>query len=382
MCLQVGDAMNFFRQRLSLRDVERLMVNPSPQNKIEIVTRLVDTIPVVPQDSEEIRLAQDIIERLAGDVEVSVRQAVAWQLANCPVLTVDVARKLAADVASVAFPVLRYARLPDDVLVSAVGSGESRKIVAVAGREKLNEAVSDAVVDSRNVKAIVVLMGNEGAQISSAALNQVLDTYALIPAVTGAMAKRPDLTADIVLRLVAQVTEGVRDRLVKKYQIDFETVQKAVERGVDAALVLTLRPIGECVEQLEPFLRRLDELGALSAAFLFRALCAGEIQMFRLGLSIKGHLPLMAVDELLDDRGPLGLPALMKRCEIPLTLLPAYKAAVVAWRETHYQGQPDARAHFQSTVLSAVFESCLQIDDGEVEDLLQNVFTLTGAEAA
>ena len=374
--------MSFFRQRLNVTDVERLMSDPSPQRKIETVSRIVDNIPVMKANSDELRLAQEIVRRLAGDVEVAVRQAIAWQVAHCPVIPLDVAQKLAKDVASVAFPVLRYAALSDDDLVDAVQSGCSRKAVAVASRDAVSEKVSEAVVASDNVKAIVLLMGNVGARISTPVLHGVLDKYAVIPAVTKVVAERPELTADVVARLVVVVSEGVRRELAKQHGIDEKTLSSLVERGQDAALVLTLQPIADSVEQIEPFLRRLEELGRLTPAFLFRSLCAGEVEMFRLGLSVRGRLPLMAVDELLDDRGPLGLPALMKRCEIPLSLLPAYKAAIVAWRDIAYDGTDVELPKFQSVVLSAVFDGCLQIDDGEVEELLQNVFTLTRDSAA
>lgn len=204
----------------------------------------------------------------------------------------------------------------------------------------------------------------------------MLYNYGLIPAVSGAMARRPELAADIVTRLVAVVSEGVRNYLAETRQLDPEFVADIVSKGRETALVVTIQPVADRVDRVEPFLRRLDELGELSPAFLFRALCAGEIQMFRVGLSVKGRLPLLAIDELLRDRGPLGLPALMRRCSIPMSLLPAFKAAVVAWREADYLGDERGRASFQSQVLAAVFDDCTQIDDSEIDELLQAMFTL------
>lgn len=374
--------MNFFRHKLSLKDVERLLVNPSPQNKIETVSRIMADFSGFKDNPEEVAIATDIIARLAGDVEVAVRQAIAWQVAHSPILTADVAKRLAADVVSVAFPILRYAQLPEDTLLEAVEANEPRKTLAVAGRRNVSAKVSEAIIATANIKAITVLMGNATATITTPALHRVLDQYGIIPAVSGAMAKRPELTADIVTRLVAQVSEGVRRFLVETYQLDPDVVRDLVAKGRDAALVVTLQPIAESSQKIEPFLRRLDELGELSPAFLFRSLCAGEIQMFRLGLSLKGQLPLLAIDELLRDRGPLGLPALMRRCGIPMSLLPAFKAAIVVWREdSPYDGDESGRAAFQARVLTAVFDSCIQIDDGEIDELLQHIFTLSSAPA-
>ena len=158
--------MSLFRQKLSFKDVERLLAEPSPQNKIETAARIMADLPKMRDDANEMAVATDIIHRLAGDVEVAVRQAIAWQIAHSPLLTKEIAGKMAADVASVAFPILRYADLPEETLLQAVGSSEPRKTLAVAGRKGLSEKVSEAVIETANIKAISVLMGNASAAVS------------------------------------------------------------------------------------------------------------------------------------------------------------------------------------------------------------------------
>ncbi len=367
--------MKPYSQKLSVHDVERLLANPSPQNKIETVSRIVAELPHFRQDPHELALARDIIERLAGDVEVAVRQAISWQISQSPLLSDKTAKKLASDVASVAFPILRYAQLPDESLLQALESKDARKAMAIAGREGVSSRVSEALIASQNVKAIILLMENKSASIGEASMVQVMEKYSIIPAVTSAIAKRPNLGPEIVLKLISQVTIGIRDYLIEAYGIDSQTVQGILAEARETALVVTLHPLADKVENLEPFLRQLDDVNELTAGFLFRALCAGEIQMFRLGLAIKGELPLLAVDELLSDRGLLGLPALMRRCDIALSLLPAFKAAVVVWRDLEYQGQSEQRATYQAKILAAVFETCMQIEDGDIDELLQHVFT-------
>jgi uncharacterized protein (DUF2336 family) len=361
-------------QRLSMADVERLLSHPSPQAKIETAAKILAQAPQLKETPGELALAHQIIGRLAGDTELAVRQAIAWQIAHSPLLTDELAEKLARDVAAVAFPILRYAQLPEDLLVDVLQSHEPRKSLAVAGRKNLTAPVAEAVIATENVKAIAVLMGNSSAQVSDGALNKVLDKYGLITAVTGAMAHRPGLTAVVVERLVGLVAAGVRNYLVETHKIPREQVDELVRRGREAAMVELIAPITDRVDRLDDFLRALDEAGQLTPGFTFRALCAGEIQLFRFCLSIRGRLPLLAIDELLRDRGPLGLPALLRRCDIPMSLLPAFKSALHVWRESGYTGEPMGRSAFQASVVAAVFEDCTPIDDVELDALLQNLF--------
>lgn len=368
------------RQKLSMRDVERLLAQPTPQNKIETAAKIMADAAHIKDDPAEYALAAEIIQRLAGDAEVAVRQAIAWQIAHSPLLTNDIAEQLARDVGSVAFPILRYAVLPDAVLIEALDKSEPRKALAVAGRKQLSGAVADAVIDTDNVKAIAVLMGNTSAQVSDASLNTVLERYGLITAVSNAMAHRPNLTAELVERLVGVVSMGVRNYLVETHKLPRDQIDALVRRGREAALVQMIEPIGDRVDQIEPFLRRLEEQQQLTPSFLFRALCAGELHIFRIGLAVRGRLPMLAIDELLRDRGPLGLPALMRRCEIPMPMLPAFKAALHAWRENDYSGEAIGRPAYQASVLAAVFEDCTPIDDADLDELLQNLFSMPKVE--
>jgi uncharacterized protein (DUF2336 family) len=361
--------------RLSMADVERLLAQPTPQAKIETAAKILADVPDLQGSPEQMAIASQIIERLAGDTEVAVRQAIAWQIAHSPLLSKPMAEQLARDVAAVAFPILRYAQMDDAVLIEVLGEREPRKSLAVAGRKSLSAEVAQAVIETDNVKAIAVLMGNSSAQIADASLQEVLSRYGLITAITSPMAHRPALSAQIVEQLVGVVTTGVRNYLVETHKLSREKIDELVQRGREAALVQLIEPLAERVDKLDIFVRQLDESKQLTPGFVFRALCAGDIQLFRLSLSARGKLPLLAIDELLRDRGPLGLPALLRRADIPLSMLPAFKAALHVWRESGYTGTPVGRPAYQSSVIAAVFEDCTPIDDTELDGLLQNLFT-------
>lgn len=363
----------FQRQRLSSQDVERLLKTPDPQSKIETAARIMAEVPHMKDNPVEMVLAREIIERLAQDTELAVRQAVAWQIVHSPILSPELAAVMARDVAAVAFPVLRYGPLDDDILLQVLSDQDSRKSLAVAGRKAVSEAVSAAIVQTAHIKAISVLMGNDGAQISEPTLHTVLDRYGLISSISGAMARRDNLVAGVVMRLVTLVSDKVRAQLTEAYDLAPDLVDQMIADAQDNAMVTVLQPLVGHPDHLQIFIEQMYMEGRLTPSFILRALCAGEIELFRQTLAFKGRLPLLAIDELLQDRGPLGLPALMRRSGIPITMLPAFKAALHVWRESGYAEGEEGRAAYQARILAAVFDDCMPIDDRELDDLLQNV---------
>ena len=116
---------------------------------------------------EERRIAVEILEVLARDVERLVREALSEHLKRCPFLPAGIARTLANDIESVALPIIRYSCvLSDEDLVSIVRAGSSAKQIATAKRETVSAGVADALVDLGNEEVVGTLLGNLGAELS------------------------------------------------------------------------------------------------------------------------------------------------------------------------------------------------------------------------
>ena len=104
---------------LSHSDVHRLLSDHSADARIETMSKLVSSLESDALAGPEREIATDILHRFAADAEAAVREAVAWQLHNSPLLTDALATKLARDIGRVAFPVLRNAkRLSDEFLAT------------------------------------------------------------------------------------------------------------------------------------------------------------------------------------------------------------------------------------------------------------------------
>lgn len=360
---------------LSKADVERLTANPSPEARIETMTKLVRDLERGGLGEGERRIALEVLQCFAGDAEEAVREAVAWQIHNSPLLTEDMAERLIKDVARVAFPVLRHAeRLGDEVLLRILAQSDAGKHLAIAGRRQVTAPVADALVSHGNLTVITCLMRNPGADVPEPALHRALDRFGRISSFSDSMAARPDLSLAVIERLVAFVSREIRSTLTRAHGLSPELVDSLVKRGRESATVMLFRPMLRSAEEADIVARWLDANDRLTPSLLFRALCAGDLDLFVAGMGRRARIPLDAARTLAWDDGPLGLRALFGRCGFPPVLLKPFRSAIGVVKRTGYAGGDPGRDAFQSEAIARILEECTPTDDWEVDDLLLQVF--------
>src|SRR5580704_15407172 len=100
-----------------ISELERAIANGSPQQRAEMLMQIADLfVGNSPRYTEdEINLFDDIITRLATEIEISVRSLLAQRLAPIANAPVNVMRMLASDdEIKVAYPVLAQSNRVDD----------------------------------------------------------------------------------------------------------------------------------------------------------------------------------------------------------------------------------------------------------------------------
>jgi hypothetical protein len=107
---------------------------------------------------------------------------------------------------------------------------------------------------------------------------------------------------------------------------------------------------------------------------MLRALCAGDIELFTIGLAVRARVVLDRARLLVWDDGRLGLRAIFEKARFPTVLLPPFRVAIEVVKETGYAGGDTGREGYQVAVLARVFEECGAIADRLVDDLLLQLF--------
>ncbi|WP_375593032.1 DUF2336 domain-containing protein [Algihabitans albus] len=368
--------MEVLRRSLSYRDVERLLADRSAGAQIETMQNVVGELQSEGLSYEARRLAEGVVQAYSRHAEQAVREALAWQIAHSPLLSRELSEHLARDVASVAFPVLRYSDdLDDALLLEVIAEGDNRKQVAVAMRSEVSATVSDALVDQGSEEAVVALMGNSGAEISDPAYDRALDRFDGKTAVANAIAGRGELPARVAEKLVHRVAEEMRRALVARYKLSPVLLRGLVDHARESVTALLLQPVAGRQDDLDLFVEHLVVNNRLSPSLMLRALCAGDVSFFVVALAKLCRIAPDNARRLALQGGALGLRAAFEKAGLPTALMPPFRSAIEVVNEMGGTGIDEAgRRSFQVRALSRVFGANSSNEDPAIDELLRQLF--------
>ena len=147
---------------LTRDDVERLLHNDSPASRSVILDKVASHYNAKDLTAREQEVAEEIFRLLMRDISLQVRETLAEQLQHNAEIPRDIVLHLAADVESVAVPVLKASKVLSDAdLVSLVeASRDIGKLLAISEREKVSSRVSAALVDTHYNQVVTTLLGS------------------------------------------------------------------------------------------------------------------------------------------------------------------------------------------------------------------------------
>lgn len=370
-----GERNNDSPTALTAADVRQLAGDRTPEARIQLLPKLMRMSEQALLGEAERALVRDLLSRLAHDAAQQVREAVAWQIYNSPFLTDDLARDLALDVTSVAFPLLRHSDgIADALLLQVIGQGQADKQLAIAARKHLSQDVSGALADVGNLAVIATLAGNEGAALSDASLLSLAERYAHVPLVAEPLAGRAMLPASVVERLVAHVSERARELLVERHRLSPVIAAELASHGRDAATLALLRPASRPGMDASALALHLHEQGRLGVGLLLRALCSGDFDFFAAAIATKSRVRKSNALALLLDGKWEGMKALLDHAHIPKHLFTPFQVAMRVTQVLGYRGGEPGREVFQMEALGRIYAECGQSEERSMDNLLLQLF--------
>lgn len=285
-------------QRLTAADVATLQGDPSPDGRAKVAAkfgRQFEELATSPQRD----LALAVLQLLVRDVAKEVRLTLAETVAASPGLPRAAAMRLAGDDIDIARPVLeRSPVLTDEDLVQVVRTNTMQYALAVAGRERLSEAVADALVDTRQEQVVARVLDNTGAELSTRAMERVLEDHGSDKAIEARLIRRPELPHELVERLVGAIGDRLEWQLTRDRQIPAEQA-RAIMCAVRerASIGLTAREHGD--RKLTQHLGERLAAGDLSHDDLLRRLREGDVAGLEIGLALHARLDATRTRRLL-----------------------------------------------------------------------------------
>ena len=343
--------MTAYRARLTEFDIRRLIKATDEDERAAATHKLCRSIDRVELDDEERAAAEKILRVLANDAAELVRRAMAVTLKASNLIPRDVARRLAADVDSVALPIIGFSpAFSDEDLIEIVRAGSAVRQIAIAARPRVSRDVAEALSVDGCEEAVRTLASNDNADISERALGRVVDRFGDAGEVVAALAYRQVLPLDITERLIALAGDAVREHLVSRHAVAPETAIRLATFARERATIDLVDQAAESAD-LPGFIAQLNARKVLTASLLLRALARGQMAMFEHALAELSSTPHQRAWLMIHDAGPLGLKAIYDRAGLPPRLFQAFRAGVDTWRTLQAEGADISGEDFRQRML-------------------------------
>jgi len=330
--------MTSFRARLTETDIRRMIKATDDDERAAAAHKLCRSMDRNALSPEERAAAEKILRLIAQDAAELVRRALAVTLKSSDLIPRDVARQLAADVDSIALPMIGFSPVfTDQDLIEIIEAGSGIRQIAIASRPFVSRDVAEALSVDGCEEAVRTLASNDNADLSELAMSQSLDRFSDAPEIIAAMAYRRVLPMGITERLIAAASSAVREHLVSRHAVAPETAIRLATYARERATVDLIDEASTCSD-LGIFVAQLNVRKALTPSLLLRALARGQMAMFEHGLAELANAPHERAWLMIHDAGPLGLRAIYDRAGLPPRLFPAFRAGVDTWRNLLSEG--------------------------------------------
>lgn len=176
-----------------------------------------------------------ILSRIATEMDIAVRKQLAKQFATVPSAPHQLINQLANDEFSVAKDVLQKSTvLKDEDLIAIARSQGQEKLAAIASRETVSEAVSEAVVEHGDDNVVVKLVSNRGAKVSRDTFQRVVERSEQSEVLQAPLVARSDVPPDMLQDMFLFVSQELRAKITEKIEsLPPEVVERAFQDAAE-----------------------------------------------------------------------------------------------------------------------------------------------------
>lgn len=224
------------------------------------------------------RMVLQVVEVLAKDRLPTIRAVLAEQIKNLDNVPKDIIQDLARDAETiVSAPILQFSPLlTDHDLIDIVAAGiSSEALTAVSQRQGLSEAVSSAVIETEDEKAIPALLANRTASIGMVSMEAIVTASEENTAWHQALVSRENLERSLVQRIASIVSESLVAELVRNNPM----VDADVALSLRDAVRRRMEKVQDAWDSFDPEVRRAELFhheNRLSSATMTLAASKGE----------------------------------------------------------------------------------------------------------
>jgi uncharacterized protein (DUF2336 family) len=296
----------------------------SPTRRVEILRQVTNLLvsDVERLNPVQIDVFDGVLVRLIERAEIRTLAQLSRNLAGLTLAPRDAVRKLAFhEDAAVAAPVLRKsARVSDGDLIEIADIRGQEHLLAISGRETLNETLSDLLVVRGDSVVRGTLAQNPGARFSASAYVILVRDAERNDGLTEKLGLRRDVPAGLLQELVAKASAKVRARILEAASPDRrENIRAAIAKVADQIAALPRKPVDYTESKRKVV--ELNRMGKLNDQSVNRFAVQEEYNHVVAAISVLTDVAIAAIERL---TGNAQLDGLIVAC----------KAARLNWATT------------------------------------------------
>jgi len=302
-----------------------------------------------------------IIQVIAQDAEIRVRQALAETLAENPEAPHAIVVALATDDAVVADPILRLSEVlkPEDLVAIIESQKSLDKMAAIAARRGIPPTVCMAMIEHGDDKIAGVLLQNPGANISDAGLNRMVDRHGNAAVVQKGLINRDALPATVIEKVVSLASSDLLTRLIERHNLPPAASAKLITQMRDRAILgfsggLSSEGMSSLVDQL------LAE-DRLNPSLVFRSLAVGNVELIVHVIALRCHLGIQYVRDRLVQLSS-DVQKLWTAADLPANYLPMALASIGVLLEARRDNAKWTAEQCRARITEKILADCEGLD--------------------
>jgi len=306
-------------------ELESALQAGSTDRRIEVLQQITDLFVTTAKDlgAEQIALFDDVIGRLASEIENTALAELSRRLAPISNAPAGIVRRLAWDDAvEVAGPVLANSeRLSDGDLVELAESKGQEHLAQIAVRATVSEPVTDVLVERGDSHVATTLADNFGALFSKTGFWQLVMRAEGDDRLSEAIAGRPDIPPYLFRQLVIYATNKVKQKLLAS--ADPDTKRAVAQIMADIAVQIRKNSISRDYAEAQLRVRSLGQDTERIKSELLIFAEQRKLPELIAALSLISAVPIELVERLIHNDNFFGLLVLCKAAALDWAIVHA-----------------------------------------------------------
>lgn len=208
----------------------RLARSGSPEDR-ETLAKSITSLLHANLSKGEMFLAQDILLHMLHEAEIDLRQTLALHLSveeKCPQALLDFL--IYECPFSVAEPVLKNSPVLDDAYLMEVVKHFDIPDYwrTIAARDQVSQNLALFLIGMDDEEVYQILVKNHGSEFCSLCMNWLTGIAMNMPPLQGPLIHRKEITPELATKLYWHTSEDLRKNILQRFDIDKETLDKAL----------------------------------------------------------------------------------------------------------------------------------------------------------